>query len=112
MPFPGSPKQNARKAELTENREKEFQKVDVDERNPTAEGPVEIDVDAYDAQRDQSVHRSDHGVGAGDEGWGLRGQALRWEPYHLTPWNPWSNENPPPKYRLGKKHVFWKRNFG
>ena len=48
MPFLGSPKQNARKAELTENREKEFQKVDVEERNPTAEGPVEIDVDAYD----------------------------------------------------------------
>ena len=43
MPFLGSPKQNSRRAELTENREKEFQKVDVeerkvdfDERNPTA----------------------------------------------------------------------------
>ena len=53
MPFLGSPKQNARRAELTENREKEFQKVDFDERNPTVEGLVEIDVDACDRRRRQ-----------------------------------------------------------
>ncbi len=38
---------------FTENREKEFQKVDVDERNPTVEGLVEIDVDARDKRRRQ-----------------------------------------------------------
>ena len=53
MPFLGSPKQNARRAELTENREKEFQEVDFDERNPTVEGLVEIDVDACDRRRRQ-----------------------------------------------------------
>ena len=53
MPFLGSPKQNARRAERTENREKEFEKVDFDERNPTVEGLVEIDVDACDRRRRQ-----------------------------------------------------------
>ena len=37
--------------------------------------------------------------------WGMRGsQALRLELADLTPGTPESNENPPPKYRLGKKH--------
>ena len=53
MPFLGSPKQNARRAELAENREKEVQKVDFDKRNPTVEGLVEIDVDACDRRRRQ-----------------------------------------------------------
>ena len=53
LPFPGSPKQNARRAERTENREKACEKVDSDGSNPTVEGLVEIDVDACDRRRRQ-----------------------------------------------------------
>ena len=61
MPFLRSPKQNARRAELTGNREKEFQEVDFDERKPTVEGLVEIDVDACDRRRRQRPWRGGGG---------------------------------------------------
>ena len=38
-----------------------------------------------------------------DGKWGCQAQAMRWLPYHRTPWHPFGNENPPPRYRLGKK---------
>ncbi len=103
MPFLGSPKQNARRAARPGDRENEFEKVDFDERNPTVEGLVEIDVDACDRRRRQPSNVIRVCISATMAwGRGKKGQATRWEQYHLTPWNPWSNENPPPKYRLGK----------
>ena len=38
-----------------------------------------------------------------DGKWGCQAQAMRWLPYHRTPWDPFGNENPPPRSRVGKK---------
>ena len=40
-----------------------------------------------------------------DGKWGCQAQAMRWLPYHRTPWNPFGNENPPPRSRLEKKNI-------
>ena len=38
-----------------------------------------------------------------DGKWGCQAQAMRWLPYHRTPWHPFGNENPPPGSRSEKK---------
>ena len=45
-------------------------------------------------------------MGAGAGGWG---QALQYLQTHPTPWIPFGNENPPPRYRLGK-NLWLKKN--